>query len=189
MIGHLRYLWSVLRHKWFVLVECLKLGLPLYVGLTHDLSKFRPDEFLGYSRGFYTLWGRKQYNPYPMTDAWMRHQWRNPHHWQYWVMIDDRPLEYQAMMIWDKGDISLFASFGTDQSTLARMDLDPTSVDIMSIPMPERYWKEMIADWRGAGRAYGNPDTRSWYLERHEMFKRFLHPETRFYVEMELSVL
>lgn len=28
MKTHLRYLWYVLRHKWFVFVECVRLGIP-----------------------------------------------------------------------------------------------------------------------------------------------------------------
>ena len=34
-----RYLWYVIRHKWFVGVECVKRGL-WWRGLVHDLSKF-----------------------------------------------------------------------------------------------------------------------------------------------------
>lgn len=52
--------------------------------------------------------------------------------------------------------------------------------------MPERFWKEMIADWRGAGKAQGRPDTAAWYTaNRHTIT---LHPETRAWVEKELGV-
>lgn len=39
--GHLAYLWYVLRHKYFVFVECCRLGVP-WRGLVHDLSKLSP---------------------------------------------------------------------------------------------------------------------------------------------------
>jgi hypothetical protein len=49
---HLRYLKSQLRHKWFVFVECCKLGIP-HLGIIHDLSKFLPSEWRGYACYFY----------------------------------------------------------------------------------------------------------------------------------------
>lgn len=54
------------------------------------------------------------------------------------------------------------------------------------LPIPDRYRKEMLADWRGAGRAYGNPDTAAWYKENRD--KIVLHPETRMWVEEQLGI-
>jgi hypothetical protein len=34
---------------------------------------------------------------------------------------------------------------------------------VFCLPMPGVYREEMLADWRGAGRAYGNADTAAWY--------------------------
>jgi len=34
--------------------------------------------------------------------------------------------------------------------------------------MPEKYQREMLADWYSAGRAYGNPNTAEWYLEKED---------------------
>jgi hypothetical protein len=48
----LKYLWSMMRHKWFVFIEACKLGIP-WLGLIHDLSKFAPSEFIPYARYFY----------------------------------------------------------------------------------------------------------------------------------------
>ena len=45
---HLKYLCYVLRHKWYVFIECCKLGIPVR-GLVHDLSKFRPSEWFPYA--------------------------------------------------------------------------------------------------------------------------------------------
>jgi hypothetical protein len=48
----LKYLSYVLRHKWFVLVECWRVGL-YWRGLVHDLSKFTWLEFTAYADFFY----------------------------------------------------------------------------------------------------------------------------------------
>jgi len=51
------------------------------------------------------------------------------------------------------------------------MDSARGSDKIVPLAMPERYVKEMIADWRGAGKAYGNPDTAGWYLENRDQIQ------------------
>jgi hypothetical protein len=79
---HLRYLRYVLRHKWFVLVECLRLGL-LWRGLTHDLSKFSLMEWSPYVNHFCGS-GDPRFD-----EAWLHHQKHNDHHWQYWVQLLD----------------------------------------------------------------------------------------------------
>lgn len=44
--------------------------------------------------------------------------------------------------------------------------------------MPEKYLREMIADWIGAGRAQGHgDDVEGWYAKNKE--NMVLHPETR----------
>ena len=50
-----KYFKYVIRHKLFVFIECYKLG-KIWRGITHDLSKFLPDEFIPYSRYFYGNW-------------------------------------------------------------------------------------------------------------------------------------
>jgi hypothetical protein len=54
------------------------------------------------------------------------------------------------------------------------------------LPMPERFAREMVADWMGAGRALGKPDTAGWY--RHNRARIVLHPDTRALVEGLLGV-
>ena len=44
----LTYLSYLLRHKWFVFIECCKQGI-FWRGLVHDCSKFLPDEFFPYA--------------------------------------------------------------------------------------------------------------------------------------------
>lgn len=53
------------------------------------------------------------------------------------------------------------------------------------LPMPAKYRKELLADWRGAGRALGFPDTRAWYLKNRLSIQ--LHSETREWIEAQLG--
>jgi len=151
-----QYLRSVLRHKWFVFVECCKLGIP-WLGLIHDWSKFLPSEFGPYARYFYgglQDGSTEKENAEQAFDvAWLHHQHRNKHHWQRWLLTLDS----------------------------ARSD-----GKLIALPMPHRYLLEMLADWRGAGRAYGNPDTKGWYLGHKDQI--WLHPDTRLCVERSLSI-
>lgn len=51
------------------------------------------------------------------------------------------------------------------------------------LPMPERYAREMVADWCGAGKAYtGAWDVASWYEQNAGRI--ILHPDTRALVEI-----
>lgn len=60
--------------------------------------------------------------------------------------------------------------------------------DLKALPMPERYIREMIADWSGAQRSYSPTaswDPSGWYYEKRDTIQ--LHPETRARVEAILS--
>jgi len=91
MFKHLKYLRYVIRHKWFVFIECCKLGIP-WRGLVHDLSKFRWSEWRPYVWSFNGPW---KYDDRPLwlrdifNKAWLLHQHRNPHHWQFWCLRCD----------------------------------------------------------------------------------------------------
>lgn len=175
-----QYLKYVLRHKWFVFWECLKLGVPLWIAIFHDWDKFLPDEFLPYARTFYALDGTKQYvESVDFARAWMKHQHRNKHHWQYWLNAGKTPLSRTNILVWDRGTSSIVIEDGV-------FDWDTHGVISVREPMPDVYRREMLADWRGAGLANGNSDTRGWYLANKDKLK--LHPETRVWVEAQLGV-
>lgn len=154
MRRHWQYLKYVMRHKWFVFIEGIKIGVPIHLLILHDISKFRPGEWFTYARTFYSPSGESQYQPgllgEGMSVGWNHHQKRNKHHWQYW------------MITWDKGNTEC-------------------------LPMPDRYRAEMLADWRGAGRALGFPDTRAWYAKNRDNIK--LHPDTRRFFDVMLKYL
>lgn len=86
---HWLYLKYVLRHKWYVLIECWSMGI-IWQGIVHDLSKFRTDEWAAYCRRYV---GANDYKTalddprYQM--AWHLHQKRNCHHWQWWLTPKD----------------------------------------------------------------------------------------------------
>ena len=161
---YLKYLKYVLRHKWYVFVECYKMGL-LWQGLWHDMSKFRLSEFIPYARFFYGDWfdweeikykcpayswtNTKQGVKEAFDLAWLHHQHRNQHHWQYWLLQNDED--------------------GAEK-----------------IPMPWNIVREMVCDWKGAGAAQGKKgDTKNWYEKNKD--KMVLHEHTREIVERLLG--
>jgi len=150
MKKYYQYLKYVIRHKWFVFLECRKVGM-YWRGVVHDMSKFLPSEFIPYARFFYGRYPK--YEVYEGTTlkppsglfkedvkrhfdkAWLKHIHRNPHHWQYWLLQEvDGPLKI--------------------------------------IPMPMKYLKEMLCDWHGAGMAItGKNNTADWYLKNKDKIK------------------
>lgn len=186
MKRHWQYLKYVLRHKWFVFKACLQLGVPLWIAILHDWDKFLPDEWLPYARTFYAPDGTKRYQEnVDFARAWMKHQHRNKHHWQYWLMVDGIPLSATDMLVWDRGQIQKVVEFyRVGQFVDYRLE-DPSPVLIECLPMPDVYRREMLADWRGAGAANGMPDTALWYHGNKNKMK--LDIETRAWIEAELQ--
>jgi hypothetical protein len=154
------YLKYILWHKWYVFLECCRLGIP-WLGIIHDLSKLTVAEFIPYARTFYEPDGTRRdwRKDDGFTDksqvglwfdyAWLHHQRQNKHHWQYWILVQDE-------------------------------DTDAI------LPMPDIYRREMLADWRGAGKALNLPDAQTWYTKHRAKIK--LHPSTRQWIEEKLRL-
>lgn len=145
MLKYFKYFQYVIIHKWYVMVECFKKGL-IWQGLVHDMSKFLPSEFFAYAEYFYGS-GK---NLIDFDYAWLYHQRKEKHHWQFWI------LKY------DDGDLKV-------------------------LEMPDKYIKELVADWSGAGKAQGHNkphELQEWYIKNHN--KIILHPITRSKVEQLL---
>ncbi len=94
---YIEYTSYVIRHKWFVFAACWGHGL-IWRGVVHDLSKMLPSEFTPYANFFYgKKLARDETGYYKPTDtgdpafdfAWLLHQKRNRHHWQWWVLPED----------------------------------------------------------------------------------------------------
>ena len=63
----------------------------------HDASKSDEEEYTAYDRYFYG--GNRSYEVVRKFNlAWLRHIHNNPHHWQYWVLINDDPNEGEKIM-------------------------------------------------------------------------------------------
>lgn len=97
MIHHLRYLRTVMRHKWFVLVAGHRVGgIPFHRLLIHDWSKFTSAEWPAYVRRFEK--GRAgdmdhSRDPDEFKHAFEHHWANNPHHWEFWCWGDSFPYE------------------------------------------------------------------------------------------------
>ncbi len=114
-----KYLRYIIIHKWFVMLACFRFGL-YWRGIIHDWSKFLPSEWGPYSDFFYgkkVSWGDDSEPSTKVTDAglasflyggvstkaearkkafdraWLKHQHRNSHHWQHWVLREDSGAE------------------------------------------------------------------------------------------------
>ena len=158
---YLKYLRYLLIHKWFVMVECFKRGL-IWRGISHDMSKLLPDEFIPYAKWFYSDIGEKymkiepdDYNYWIHDEhhevrnsfdlAWLKHQKRNKHHWQYWLLHMD-------------------------------------GGEIRGLYIPFKYIDEMYCDWVGAGKAiHGKNEANEWYAKNKEKINISAH--SREYLE------
>ena len=58
---------------------------------THDLSKYSQEEYYAYDNYFYGAETEKVKKDFDY--AWLHHIHNNPHHWQYWVLINDEAEE------------------------------------------------------------------------------------------------
>ena len=82
---------EVLREDKFIFVE-QPLDLEWQLRFAHDQSKTTPEEYKAYDAYFYG--GNRSYEVVQnFNQAWNLHIHRNPHHWQYWVLINDDPGE------------------------------------------------------------------------------------------------
>jgi len=61
----------------------------IWRGIKHDMSKLLPSEFIPYARYFYGD-GEDANTENAFDYAWLLHQKRNRHHWQWWLFpLDD----------------------------------------------------------------------------------------------------
>ncbi len=77
---------TITKHRHLVMYHCFKAGIGLQ-GLFHDLSKYSPEEFIPgakYYQGTRSP-NEKERELFGYSRAWMHHQGRNKHHFEYWV--------------------------------------------------------------------------------------------------------
>jgi hypothetical protein len=120
MRRHIAYGKYLLNHRWFVfwaLMQHVTWASPalslkiIWRGIKHDWHKFLPDEWLPYARYFYNPDGSKAQRRdktgyYKAAEtgndafdmAWLLHQKRADHHWQWWTLpLDDGGLKVLNM--------------------------------------------------------------------------------------------
>jgi hypothetical protein len=149
--AHWKYLKYVIRHKWFVFREGRVLKVSYWQLFIHDFSKFLPCEWFPYVRYFNIE--KNDESLLAFDHAWNHHQKANPHHWQYWILVNDS-----------------------------------SEPKIQPLEMPDKYVREMVADWSGAGLAItGTRELSTWYNNNKE--KIILHPNTRELVHQYIAVL
>lgn len=160
--SHLRYLRYVLRHKWFVFLYCLEYGL-FWRGIKHDWTKFLPSEWRAYVAFFYGggLSREEAERLGFQFSVAPAVEIAFEYGWNFHQKRNDHHWQFW-LRIGDDG--TLFA-----------------------LPMPEACRWEMLADWRGAGRALGKPLIWEWYAAHKDRMR--LHPITRMHVEVELARL
>ena len=91
---------TITRHRLIVMGGCFKVGL-YWQGLTHDLSKYTPTEFMIGARYYQ---GDKSPNAAERTDkgyseAWMHHKGRNRHHYEYWTDMNRETRNYEPVQM------------------------------------------------------------------------------------------
>lgn len=137
------------------------MGVPL-LGIVHDWTKFTPTEWFPYVKYFYQRPGTKR----DETGYYKPHSTGAPDFDFAFFMHQKRNKHH-----W--------------QYWLQPVDADVVGFSIIH-PMPDKYRREMLADWRGAGKAQGTPNTEAWYRKNGHKIK--LHPETREWIEKQLNL-
>lgn len=105
------YFKYIMEHKKNVFLEAKEGGM-WWHGVTHDLSKFLPSEFIPYANWFYGEYGKRfiggmkwEFDEFTKCEkefhkACEHHYKNNKHHWNYWIG-KDMPEIYIRQMIFD----------------------------------------------------------------------------------------
>lgn len=154
-----QYFKYVIEHKKNVFIECWKEGLYLHA-FTHDMSKFLPCEFIPYAKWFYEDYGiqlEKDYGYERMNDgrSCLSREYLKRKH------NFEKAWEHHYKHNkhhWD---------YWVDNN------------------MPINYIRQMICDWAGMSRKFGD-SAQEYYLKHYEEFN--MTRDTRFYVEANMKL-
>jgi hypothetical protein len=152
---HAQYMRYVVRHKWFVFRAGLTLGVPIWRLILHDWTKFLPREWMPYMRFFYG-------DGVPTKKTGGIARAATPEFeiaWNHHQHKNDHHWQF-------------WIRHGDDGS-------------VKVLPMSESARREMLADWKGAGKAQGNSDTKTWYNANCD--NMMLHDDTRKWIESQLA--
>lgn len=163
LLLQLRFLRYLFQHKRYVFWACRALNVPLWQAIIHDWTKFRPSEYFPYLEGFqnwlHIRYGDQGGPPFTWSPGG-KEQFlaaKNRHYKR-----NPHHWHYWVLLSDD------------------RVPPEP-----LLLPIPERFVREMVADWVGAGFAQEAPDIRSWYnIHKNQML---LHPDSRLFAEQLLD--
>ncbi len=161
-----KYLNYVSKHKFWVMYYCFKEGLYTQ-GLLHDLNKFYPSNFHAYAKYFYLKNGKGKFvrDKSGYYDASQTGDDLFDKAWHYHQRTNKHHWQYYTMP--------------KDDGTFRCLN------------MPDKYIREMLCDWLGAGRAQGTNPTGSYKIanEYYQSHKTKMHftPESREYLEHLIS--
>lgn len=186
MNKHLNYLKYVVRHKWYVFLACRELGVPFWQSVVHDASKFRPSEWFPYVNYFYGLpkvGDLVEISSYEgfYGDARIVEVRRSKSARYLVEMLDgSQPAPFWAHDYEVEGLEKAKQNFDYAwnlhqkrqphhwQFWLLTFDTGET----FPLDMPEKYCREMVADWIGAGRAItGKIEVGTWYAKNRDNIK------------------
>lgn len=154
----LKHLKTITHHHNLVMLHCFQCGL-YWQGLTHDLSKLSPIEFLTGAKYFQGTRSpnNAQRETIGYTAAWLHHKGRNKHHLEYWI---------------DYG--------GKDSAPMVGMRMPEKYV-------AEMVCDRMAASKTYRGKAYRQSDPWDYYAQAQGLY--LLHPDTEAQLEACLRVL
>jgi len=139
----IRLVITVLIHKYYIFIWGLRLRVPLWQLLIHDWSKLISlSETKGYLSLYLETKSTKSQTRY--QKAWLFHQNRHPHHYEYWLCRENGQL--------------------------------------LPLPMPMKYVREMVCDWIAANKAYAKDKSllnTSYFINRTPKMLPQLHQTTR----------
>jgi len=165
---HLKYLKYVIIHKWFVLVAGLKIGAPLFRLIIHDWSKFLPSEWIPYAHYFYgEFWPKEDLARCQMVCGTYPYKYDK----NYW--------EFKFDVAWNHHQ-------KRNKHHWQYWLLQEDNGKLNPLQIPDKYIKEMVADWMGAGRAItGEWEVKEWYGKNKD--KMIMHGNSRAKVEKILE--
>ena len=121
MDKYFKHFWTITKHKYYVGIECFKIGL-YWQGLIHDLSKYSFTEFFisaKYFQGDSTPIAKEK-SERGYSIAWLNHKGKNKHHWEYWtdfydgeIRAIDIPIKYIKEMACDMNSAAKVYGGGT----------------------------------------------------------------------------
>lgn len=153
---YLEYLKYLLRHKWYTGLECLRHGL-FWEAVTHDLSKFLPDEFFPYCEHFYGG-PHPRYSDYYKKYGDMAESYRR-------IMDENKPWAEGVKAAWDRAwALHLKRNSHHWQHHVVTL----SSGQVIVLDTHPRLAVYMYCDWVGSSRAQGKGrDVLPWY-EAHK---------------------